>query len=91
MICILFEISIELSFRSKTIPKDASPLMLQDLIEKVMILKKAVEREKKQVATSSVLADQLRYEAFDYQLWCLCLVPSFVCLVACLLVSVLTT
>ena len=49
-----------LSFRSKTIPKDASPLMLQDLIEKVMILKKAVEREKKQTTTSSVLADQLR-------------------------------
>ena len=34
--------------------------MLQDLIEKVMILKKAVEREKIQTATSSVLADQLR-------------------------------
>jgi len=61
MICYICSGNIEklVSCWNKTIPKDASPLMLQDLIEKVMILKKAVEREKLQTATSSVLADQL--------------------------------
>ena len=36
--------------------------MLQDLIEKVMVLRKAVEREKRQVAgvSNSYLAEQLR-------------------------------
>ena len=44
-------------------PKEPAPLMLQDLIEKVMVLKKAVEREKKQNASlpNTLLAEQLRF------------------------------
>jgi len=39
--------------------QDASPLTLQSLIEKVMILKKSVERERNMVTDNTHLAEQL--------------------------------
>eukprot|EP00112_Aurelia_sp_Birch-Aquarium-sp1_P011275 Seg237.6 transcript_id=Seg237.6/GoldUCD/mRNA.D3Y31 product="Protein transport protein Sec31A" protein_id=Seg237.6/GoldUCD/D3Y31 len=63
IICYICSGNVErlVSCWSKTVPRDASPLLLQDLIEKVMVLKKAVEREKKQTAatSNSFLAGQL--------------------------------
>eukprot|EP00794_Sanderia_malayensis_P012918 gene12918-14250_t len=62
-ICYICSGNVErlVSCASMSLSKDATPLMLQDLIEKVMILKKAVEREKRQTATMShaFLADKL--------------------------------
>ncbi|XP_028397312.1 protein transport protein Sec31A-like [Dendronephthya gigantea] len=63
MVCYICAGNVEkfVSCWSKTMPSEPSPLELQNLIEKVMILKKAVEKERRQVvqATNSNVSEML--------------------------------
>lgn len=63
MVCYICAGNVEkfVSCWSRNMPAEPSPLALQDLIEKVMILKKAVERERRLLidSGSSVLAEKL--------------------------------
>ncbi len=59
---------------------ESTPLMLQDLIEKVMILKKAVEREKRQAdsISCSSLAEQLRFVRYFQSIFQIRQSPSLI-------------
>ncbi|CAB4015041.1 Hypothetical predicted protein [Paramuricea clavata] len=63
MVCYICAGNVEkfVSCWSKTMPAEPSPLELQNLIEKVMILKQAVEKERRQVvkATNSHVSEML--------------------------------
>ncbi|XP_031552702.1 protein transport protein Sec31A-like [Actinia tenebrosa] len=63
MICYICAGNVEkfVACWSRSMPVEPSPLALQDLVEKVMVLKKAVERERRQIidSGSNALAEKL--------------------------------